>query len=87
MNLREAAYHPIDAAAQMVSTMPEPARAASHAFSIGALVGSFMGALPMILSILGSLLVVIWYGLNIYNHPVVKKWLADWKAKRATKED
>ena len=82
MDLKSTLHHPVQAAADMVATMPEDARTASHAFSIGALLSVFFHAIPTILSILGALLVVVWYGLNIYNHPVIQAWLARRKAAK-----
>lgn len=65
-----------------VAEMPSPEKQLSHVTAVAGILGSFFEVLPILLSIIGSLLSIAWFGINIYNHPAVQAWL---KARREKK--
>lgn len=50
---------------------------AAHTASVGALAGTIANVLPPLLAVLGSLLAVIWYAVQIYESKTVQRWAAE----------
>lgn len=82
ISLKSALHHPIEAAAQTVSNMPAPEKQVSNTVAIAGILSGFLDVVPTLLSILGGLMGIGWYALQIYNHPAVKEWRARRKASK-----
>lgn len=50
----------------------------AHIASLGGLVGASLGVLPPI----GAIVAIIWYVLNILDHPRVQKWMHYRRARK-----
>lgn len=59
----------------MSTTMPQ---VAAHTASVAAILGTLANILPPVLAALGSLLAVIWYGVQIYESKTAQAWRARW---------
>ena len=86
INLKSSITHTIDAAAQTISTMPAPEKQASNTIALAGILSGFLDIVPTILSIIGGLMAIGWYALQIYNHPAVKKWRERRKTAKSTEE-
>lgn len=53
--------------------MNQPDHVIGHGFAAGALLASLTGVLPIVLSVIGSLMAIAWYGVLFYDRFIKAK--------------
>ncbi len=65
-----------------VEHVPDPGVVAAHGISLGAILGTFMGFLP----VFAALIPAGYYALLIYESKTVQAWMRKGRAKRAARK-